>query len=87
MVSSSDEKTGIQALSHIKTSRVKPCQIARKDSEYVRNGTTCLIAAKDIRTGKVIAHRQGQTRTEKDYLAHTKAIVSTRPFMGHIISK
>lgn len=85
MVSSSDEKTGVQALSHIKTSAIKPGQPARKDCEYTRNGTTCLIAAKDICTGKISAYSQGETRTESDYLQHVKKIVATKPEAKHVI--
>lgn len=64
---------------------MKPGQIARKDCEYKRNGTTCLIAAKDIATGKIVVYSQGATRTEEDYLNHVKAIVNTQPQAQHII--
>jgi transposase len=84
-VSSSDEKTGIQALSHLKTTPEKPGQQKRIESEYTRNGTTCLIAARDICTGKIISYHLGQTRTEKDYLNHIKAIVASDPTKNHVI--
>lgn len=81
----SDEKTGVQALSTIKTSAMKPGVTKRIDPEYTRNGTTCLIAARDVGTGKIIEYTQGQTRNEKDFLDHTKNIVQINPDIEHII--
>ena len=84
-VTSSDEKTGIQAVSHLKTTPEKPGQQKRIESEYTRNGTSCLIAGRDICTGKIISYHLGQTRTEKDYLNHIKSIVATDPTKNHVI--
>ena len=84
-VTSSDEKTGIQAVSHLKTTPEKQGQQKRVESEYTRNGTTCLIAGRDICTGKIISYHLGQTRTEKDYLNHIKSIVATDPTKKHVI--
>jgi len=40
-----DEKTGIQALQHLKPAKgVKPGWITRIEAEYIRHGTLCLIA-------------------------------------------
>jgi transposase len=57
----------------------------RIETEYTRNGTTCLIAAKDIATGKIISAHLGQTRKEEDYLNHIKSIVSTDTKKEHVI--
>lgn len=84
-VTSSDEKTGIQAISHLKTTPERKGVRKRVESEYKRNGTTCLIAGKDICTGKIISYHLGQTRTEIDYLNHIKSIVATDPNKTHII--
>ena len=84
-VTSSDEKTGIQATSHLKTTKGKPGQKKRIESEYTRNGTTCLIAGRDICSGKIISYNLGQTRTEIDYLNHIKSIVTTSPNKNHVI--
>lgn len=50
---SMDEKPGIQALER-RTSGVKPGQLARMENEYKRHGTSTLMAAQDVRTGKII---------------------------------
>jgi len=84
-VTSSDEKTGIQAVNHLKTTPARLGVKKRIESEYTRNGTTCLIAGKDICTGKIISYHLGQTRTEIDYLNHIKAIVATAPSKAHVI--
>jgi len=84
-VTSSDEKTGIQAVSHLKTTSEKLGQKKRIESEYKRNGTTCLIAGRDIATGKIISFHLGNTRTEFDYLNHIKSIVATAPDKNHVI--
>ncbi len=84
-VTSSDEKTGIQAISHLKTKSASAGQKKRIESEYTRNGTTCLIAGRDICTGKIISYNLGQTRTENDYLNHVKSIVATAPSKAHVI--
>jgi len=84
-VTSSDEKTGIQAISHLKTTLEKPGQLKRIESEYARNGTTCLIAGRDVCSGRVISYHLGQTRTEIDYLDHVKSIVATNPNKNHVI--
>ena len=84
-VSCSDEKTGIQALSHIKTEPMKSGQCKRIDPEYKRNGTSCLIASRDVKTGKINAYSLGGTRKEKDYLEHVKSIVAVNPNGEHII--
>ena len=84
-VTSSDEKTGIQAISHLKITPPKKGIKKRIESEYTRNGTTCLIAAKEICTGEIISYNLGQTRTERDYLKHIKSMVLTAPDKKHII--
>lgn len=83
-VSCSDEKTGIQALSHIKTEPMKSGQCKRIDPEYKRNGTSCLIAARDVKSGIINTYSLGGTRKEEDYLEHVKSIVATNPNGEHI---
>ncbi len=53
--------------------------VEKVESEYQRNGTQCLIASKDIKTGKIAEYSIGQTRTELDYLTHIQNIVKTNP--------
>ncbi len=64
-VSSSDEKTGIQALSHSQTTSMKPGKTKRVESEYKRNGTTCLIASKNISTGQKMPLLWGKLEKKK----------------------
>lgn len=55
-VLSLDEKPGIQAKSRIHPTRyLGPGRPTRVEFEYKRNGTRCLFAAFNIRTGKVLA--------------------------------
>lgn len=84
-VVSSDEKTGIQALCHVHTQKAKPGKSERKDPEYVRNGTSSLIAALNVRTGHIQSYSLGGTRKEEDYLEHIKEIVNSNPTGEHII--
>ena len=84
-VSSSDEKTGIQALRHLKVEAMKPGRDERKDPEYKRNGTTTLIASRDVKAGKINAFSLGKTRKEHDFLEHVKEIVATDPTGEHVI--
>jgi transposase len=49
-----DEKP-MQALRRRHASRVGPGGVVRREFEYVRRGTRCLLAAFDVRTGHVIA--------------------------------
>lgn len=44
--------------------------VEKIESEYQRNGTQCLIASKDLKTGKIAEYSIGETRTEEDYLTH-----------------
>jgi hypothetical protein len=82
---SSDEKTGIQALERLLIEKMKPSQPERRDPEYIRHGTKCLIASKNIRTGLIDAYTVGDSRKEGDYLQHIQQIVSTAPLGEHVI--
>jgi len=84
-VSSSDEKTGIQALRHLKVWAMKPGREERKDPEYERNGSTTLIASSNVRTGRINAFSLGKNRKEEDFLKHVQEIVATDPFGEHVI--
>lgn len=64
---------------------MQPGRIERKDPEYERDGTLCLIAARDVKSGKIRTYSIGSTRKEKDYLDHVKSIVSTAPESTHVI--
>ena len=85
VISSSDEKTGIQAISHSQISKMRVGKLKRIESEYIRNGTTCLIASRNIKTGRLNAYTLGQTRKEGDFSGHVQEIVATQPGKKHII--
>jgi transposase len=71
-----DEKTGIQAIEH--KHPAKPVEIGKTmkiEQEYKRNGTTTLIASRDVNTGKVIP-MLNKTRNEEDFVVHIKDVIS-----------
>jgi transposase len=77
---STDEKSGIQALAPIHpTLPTKPGLIERREFEYVRHGTACLIANFEVATGEILAPSLGLTRKEEDFLAHTQQTVARDP--------
>ena len=79
-VISTDEKTGIQALERIHPPQpMKPGKPEAVEFEYERHGTQALIANFEVATGKVICPSIGDTRTEKDFVAHICATIETDP--------
>jgi transposase len=75
-----DEKTSIQALE-----RIEGCAPAskgghkRREFEYKRHGTTCLIAAFDIGTGKISPFLLNPTRTESDFAGFVAQTIEKYP--------
>ena len=77
---SCDEKTGMQAIEHKHPSKpAKPGEVEKCEQEYKRNGTTTLIASRNINTGEIIAPMVNQTRNEEDFLKHISDVVSLAP--------
>ena len=77
---SGDEKTGIQAWGRAHpTLPMKSVQVEKIEFEYVRHGTQSLIGSFEVATGQIICASIGDTRTEKDFVAHIKATVATDP--------
>jgi hypothetical protein len=75
-VMSTDEKTGIQALEHKHPSKpIKPGKVEKCEQEYIRHGTTALIASRYVTTGKIVAPMVNDTRTEKDFVQHIRQII------------
>jgi len=84
-VISSDEKTGMQALQRAAPNLpCKPGYIQKREFNYIRHGTLCLIANLQVCTGQLICPTISETRTEKDFLAHIKQTVNTDPQAGWI---
>ena len=77
-VTSTDEKTGIQALERAApTKPMRPGQVERREYEYVRHGTQCLIASFAVATGTIIAPTIGATRSEKDFVEHIRQTIAS----------
>ena len=75
---SCDEMTGIQALERAApTLPLRPGRVERREFEYLRHGTQCLIANFDVATGQVVSPSIGFTRTEADFAAHIARTVAT----------
>jgi hypothetical protein len=75
-----DEMTGIQALERIApTKPTRPGQVERREFEYARHGTLCLIGNFEVATGEVIAPMVQKTRTEEDFVRHIQRTVATDP--------
>jgi hypothetical protein len=79
-VLSSDEMTGIQALERkYPTHPMGPGRVERREFEYIRHGTQCLIANWDVAQGGIVAPTISPTRTEADFTAHIRQTVETDP--------
>lgn len=81
-----DEKTGIQALERF-VQQAPPSKGGhqRKEFEYKRNGTTCLMAALDVAKGKIVNQRIHPTRKEEDFLQFVKKTVDRYPSTDEVI--
>lgn len=75
-VYSSDEKTGIQAREHKNPSIPMVEGYAEKiDPEYIRHGTSGIIASRNVATGEIVAPMVRPTRTEEDFAEHVKNVM------------
>jgi hypothetical protein len=82
-VVSCDEKTGIQALERAApTLPTRPGKEERREYEYVRHGTLCLMANLQVATGRILAPSVGPTRSEVDFALHVEQTVATDPTAG-----
>lgn len=79
-VLSTDEKTGIQALSRIApTKPTMPGLVERREFEYERNGTLCLTANFEVATGEIHSYTISPTRTVVEFADHVKRTISEDP--------
>ncbi len=77
-VVSTDEKSGIQALERLhRTLPMLPGVPERREHEYKRHGTRCLIANFEVATGRVIAPSIGPRRTNEDFASHIARTIAT----------
>lgn len=85
-VISVDEKTCIQAIErHEAPAPLSKGGYMRKEFEYIRHGTTTLIAAIDVSDGQLLNAHLQSTRDEKDYAAFLKETVAMLPEMDKIV--
>lgn len=81
-----DEKTGIQALERYEERGPKSKGFKkRKEYEYIRHGTSTLIAGVNVENGEVIKYHQGQTRNENDYCEFIKEMVYELPELDKVV--
>jgi transposase len=82
---STDEKMGIQAKEHTHPKQtMKQGVPERIDPEYIRRGTTGIIASRDVVTGEIVKPMIQPTRTEQDFLTHSESVISLYPHDRHI---
>lgn len=75
-----DEKTGMQAVERkYPTKPSRPGLVERREFEYVRHGTLCLTANFEVATGRIVAPRLADTRTNIDFVEHVADTISTDP--------
>jgi len=74
-----DEKTGMQILKRKHpTILAQPGKPEKREHEYIRFGTRCLIASFVVPTGKVVWDL-GETRTSRDFAAHLQHVADQHP--------
>jgi hypothetical protein len=68
----------MQALERIApTKPPAPGEIEKREFEYTRHGTLCLIAGLEVATGKIVMPTLGPTRTEEDFVEHVRRTIAT----------
>jgi len=74
-----DEKTGIQALERTAPDLpMKPGYCAKREYEYIRHGTLCLIASMCVVTGRIFPWLN-ETRKEDDFVYFLWQLLATDP--------
>jgi transposase len=58
--------------------------VERIDPEYIRHGTTGIIASRNVATGEIVAPMVQPTRTEEDFAQHISDVININPFGRHI---
>ena len=82
---STDEKMGICAREHKNPSiQMKEGCPERIDPEYIRHGTSGIIASRDVSTGEIVCPMVQPTRTEEDFLQHIQNVYNQNPSDKHI---
>ena len=82
---STDEKMGIQAREHKNPSiQMEEGRPERIDPEYIRHGTSGIIASRDVATGEIVSPMVQPTRTEEDFAQHIQDVYNQNPDQKHI---
>jgi hypothetical protein len=72
--------TGVQALERkYPDLPMQPARVLRREFEYKRHGTLSFIVNFDVASGRVGQVSAGPTRTEQDFVAHTRRTVESDP--------
>jgi len=80
-VYSADEKMGVQAREHKNPSLpMKEGYVERIDPEYIRHGTSGIIASRNVATGEIVVPMVQPTRTEEDFAQHITNVINLNPF-------
>lgn len=75
-----DEMTAIQALERKYPDKpALPNSCGKREYEYIRHGTTSLIAGMEVATGKVFTPYLNKTRTEVDLVKMIESVIATDP--------
>lgn len=79
-VYSTDEKMGIHAREHKNPSiQMKEGCPEKIDPEYIRHGTSGIIASRNVATGEIVAPMVQPTRTEEDFAKHIENVINLNP--------
>ena len=79
-VYSTDEKMGVQAKEHANPKQTMEAgQVERVDPEYIRHGTTGLIASRNVATGEIVHPLVQPTRKEEDFVQHISGVFENDP--------
>jgi transposase len=75
----------VQATEHANSKRtVEPGKPERIDPEYIRHGTSGIIASINVATGAIVAPLIQPTRTETDYALHIKQVIDQDTIASYI---
>ena len=85
LVYSTDEKMGVQATEHANPKQtLESGQLERVDPEYIRHGTTGIIASRDVATGEIVNPLIQPTRKEPDFVLHISGVFNLNPTFRHL---
>jgi transposase len=84
-VYATDEKMGIPARGHARPKQAMAAgRPERIGPEYIRHGTSGIIASRNVASGAIAAPLVQPTRTEEDFAAHINAVVRLHPHDKHL---